>query len=263
MNPRLVRTAVRYLIRSVKVRIGAGPNQGLRWSLASAGRGYRTGTFETNRVLTIASLIQPGDCFWDIGAHKGYVTLVAAPRVGSKGKVYAFEPAQANLWFLRKHLQWNGLEHVRVTPAAISSYDGASRFGGGSSLAYRLGVGSEQVTVRSIQSLLDAGECEPPTFLKIDVEGAEADTLAGAGPYLENPNMLVLVSVHSQELYAVCTSMLRERGYRVIGSGQVPLAEANGWVGPTSPDGRGDPDILAIGPARTVAAEHLDRFVMQ
>src|SRR5688572_4841682 len=148
-----VRDLLRRILRHVRVRIPEGPNQGLQWSLATAGRGYGKGTFERSRVQTIASLIRPGDCFWDIGAHKGYVTLLAARRVGKHGRVYAFEPASANLWYLRRHLRWNGGENVTVVPVAVANFDGLSRFGGGSSLALQLGKGQEWVTVRSVRSL--------------------------------------------------------------------------------------------------------------
>jgi FkbM family methyltransferase len=244
----------------MKVHIRSGPNQGLNWSLASAGRGYRSGTFELARVRTIAALIQPGDCFWDIGAHKGYVTLVASQYVGPTGKVFAFEPSEANLWFLHRHVEWNRLSNVRVTPAAISNFDGTASFGGGSSLAYRLGQGRERVVVRSVRSLLDARECEPPTFLKIDVEGAEADILEGADPYLDDPRLLILVSVHSGELYRGCSEILRARGFQVVPSAQALAAKSHGWVGVSSPDGRGDPDILAVGPGRCINAEQLIGF---
>jgi FkbM family methyltransferase len=258
----IARDLLRSIFRNARVRIPEGPNQGLQWSLATAGRGYGAGTFEPSRVQTIAALIRPGDCFWDIGAHKGYVTLIAARRVGEHGRVYAFEPAKANLWYLRSHLRWNGVENVTVVPAAASRVDDRSRFGGGSSLALQLGKGKEWVRVRSVRSLIDSGECEPPTFLKIDAEGAEAEILTGAGRYLERPDLALLVSMHSWDLYSACTAILKERGYRIIESGQIAASRATGGGRFTSPDGRGDPDVLAIGPERSIAEEELESFIL-
>jgi FkbM family methyltransferase len=209
----------------------------------------------------IASLIRPGDCFWDIGAHKGYITLIAARRVGKRGRVYAVEPANANLWYLRRHLRWNGVENVTVVPVAVSNFDGLSRFGGGSSLAFKLGKGKDLVPVRSVRSLIESGDCEPPTFLKIDTEGAEADILAGAGRYLENRRLMILISVHSPDLYAACSNLLRDRGFRVIESGPLVAACRAAWQQPFSRDGRSDPDLLAIGSECLITEQDLEWFV--
>lgn len=261
--PERLRDIARYCIRGLRRRIPEGPNQGLVWSLASSGRGYGSGTFEPARAATIADLIRPGDCFWDIGAHKGYITLIAARRVGERGRVYAFEPSQDNLWFLRKHLDWNRLRNVNVVAAALSSYDGRAPFGGGSSLALKLGAGRESVAVRAIQSLLERDDYQPPTFLKIDVEGAEADVLAGAGPCLQRPDLALLVSVHSRQQYDLCATLLERQGYALVRSGTLSRALASDWDGTAFPDGRADPDLLALGPARQLGQAALARFVAE
>jgi FkbM family methyltransferase len=258
--PRQVSELARYCIGGLRRRIPEGPNQGLVWSVVSSGRGYGRGTFEPARAETIASLIQAGDCFWDIGAHKGYVALIAARRVGEAGRVYAFEPSRSNLWFLRKHLEWNRADNVQVVAAALSSYDGVAHFGGGSSLALKLGVGCESVVVRAIQSLLVGRECQPPTFLKIDVEGAEADVLMGAASCLEQPDLALLVSIHSRQQYDRCAALLDQHGYRLINSGALSRALSSDWHDSAFSDGRGDPDLLALRPSRQVARAVLDRF---
>jgi FkbM family methyltransferase len=259
--PGRVRELACYFIRGLRTRIPHGPNEGLIWSVASSGRGYGSGSFEPTRAETIAGLIQSGECFWDIGAHKGYVTLIAARRVGEQGRVYAFEPSRGNLWFLRKHLEWNRVANVEVVAAALSSFDGQGRLGGGSSLALSLGERGEAVTVRAIGSLLERGECQPPTFLKIDVEGAEAEVLKGAGSALQRSDLALLVSVHSRSQYEACAAILAERGYRLILSGALSRALTMGWSGSVLPDGRADPDLLALGPLRTFQEATLRAFV--
>ena len=97
------------MLRHIPLRIRSGPNRGLKWSLASSGRGYRTGRFESGRIQALRSLVSHGDRVWDIGAHKGYVSMALSRSVGEEGSVTAFEPSQENLWFLRKHIEWNAL----------------------------------------------------------------------------------------------------------------------------------------------------------
>ena len=249
MGNRLARLA-----GGISTRVKGGPNEGLRWSIASIGRGYGDGTFEMRRLLTLAGLIRDGECVWDIGAHKGYVSLLAARRVGEKGCVYSFEPSQENLWFLGKHLEWNGIRNVTVTPTAVGDFDGESSFGGGSSLSLSLGGGDSIVKVRTIASLIESDGYRPPTLLKIDVEGAEAKVLEGAGKHLFAPDRVIMAAMHSRENHERCTQILRDAGYRLVESGETAEIRARNWTG------RGDPDILAIGPEREVSDEALEIF---
>jgi hypothetical protein len=92
----------------VPVRVRSGINRGRKWSLAAQGRGYGSGAFGRDRLDALAAVTRPGDCFWDVGAHKGFVTLVASRLVGASGHVVAIEPAAVNLGFLRRHVAWNG-----------------------------------------------------------------------------------------------------------------------------------------------------------
>lgn len=232
------------VIGNVPMRIRGGPNQGMRWSAVSAGRGAVAGTFEQERIAAITGLLHQGDCVWDIGAHKGYVTLAASPRVGPAGHVYSFEPAPPNLRFLERHVAWNHLDNVEIKPYAVSAADGKARFGGrGSSITFKLGQGEFDVEVRSIASLVDEG-LRPPTVIKIDVEGNESEVLRGAASVLRS-NALVFVAIHSFAQYIACTALLSESGFRVVPSRAVKRIvsrEPVVW--------EADPDILAIGPDR-------------
>ena len=156
--PHSVRRTGAAVIGRIPMRIRRGPNEGMRWSIASAGRGALSGTFERERVAAITSMIRPGDCVWDIGAHKGYITLAAARRAGPTGRVYAIEPGPPNLEYLRRHIEWNDVSNVEIVPVAVSGEDGTSIFGGpGSSTTHRLGRGDYTVEVRSVASLLEEG----------------------------------------------------------------------------------------------------------
>ncbi len=234
-----------------------GPNQGLKWSLVNLRKGYLNGTFERARIELIATLIRPDDCFWDIGAHRGYVSMLAARAVEPERTVYAFEPARRNLAILRMNMQINRLHNVQVTPVALSEFNGLSSFGGSGSVSLRLGGGPERVQVRTIDSLLHSGEYEEPTFLKIDVEGAEASVLRGAEKALDRSDMLVLVSIHSPDQYAACLRLLTDRGYCLEESPALRRAVENRWAGAPPPD----PDLLAFRPGRKLSEGARQRFL--
>lgn len=245
--PYAVRRLASRVIDSIPVRIQGGPNAGMRWSLASSGRGYRRGSFEKKRVDTFTALLATGDVVWDIGAHKGYLSLAASRRVGNAGRVVSFEPSSGNRALLERHVAWNDARNVRVLPVAVSDRDGEALFGGpGSTITFRIGVGDETVPTRTIRTLIEQDGLPPPTVLKIDAEGAEADILRGAGEHL-TPGMLVFISVHSRELYHACEAALTARGFRVFAS----VAAAERLRDPAASWG-GDKELLAVGPARTL-----------
>jgi FkbM family methyltransferase len=235
----------------VRVRIRSGPNCGMLWSLAALGRGYGSGRFGRDRIEALACVIQGGDSFWDVGAHKGFISLAAARLVGPSGMVVAIEPASANLRFLERHLVWNGVRNVRVVPAAASDRNGIASFGGrGSSVAFRLGDGPESTPVRTIELLAVELGLGRPTILKIDVEGEEAAVLRGANRLLGTDQAL-LISTHSRELYEECRALLQPIGFRIYDSWEIARHRRDDtpWTS--------DHDLLAVGRDRHVDATRI------
>jgi FkbM family methyltransferase len=226
-----------------------GPNRGRKWSLAVSGRGTLVGRYEAERFSAIESLVRPEEVFWDIGAHYGYATLVAARAIDSRGSVISFEPSTANRWYLRRHLLWNEEAQVRVIACAVADSDRTDVFGGAhASVSFRLGHEGETVEVRCISSLVDSG-VPFPTFLKIDVERAELLVLEGARSAFADAQRrdalpTMLVSVHDEHLFRSCVDLMKALDYTVLGSWRITdfLGGRSGW--------RKDPDLLAIPPHR-------------
>ena len=250
--PRAVRALGQSVLGGVPVPIRSGYNRGLRWSLAALGRGYGSGTFGRDRLEALEAVVRQGDTFWDLGAHKGFVTLAAARMVGPSGRVVAVEPASVNLRFLRRHLEWNGVVNARVVTAALSDRNGVSSFGGGgSSVAFHLGEGDETVPVKTLDQLAAELDVPRPGVLKLDVEGEEAAVLRGAGRLLGG-DQAVLASTHSRALYEECRALLEERGFRVLDSWEI-AARRSAPMRPWS----SDHDLLAIGSGRRVDEQRL------
>ncbi len=248
--PLFIRHAVSLPIRQIPVRIRSGPNRGRRWSIAASGQGIRAGQYEQERFDALAALIQPQDVLWDVGANHGYASLVASGLISAlSGGVHAFEPAEYNRWYLRRHLSWNAAAHVVVQPFALADYVGTSTFGGrGSSAGFALGKGKEEVRVTTVSRLVADG-MRAPSFLKADIEGAELLMLKGAVDFLTTATAvgtlpLMLISVHSPTLFRDCRELLLSFGYAVHASHT--LDASTGWDT--------DPDLLAIPPGRDVSA---------
>lgn len=239
--PRFLRRWLDPLTERIPVPVSAGVNRGRWWSLVSAGSGYATGRRAHEQMEVLLQLISPGDIVWDVGAHHGGVTLLAAARVQPDGWVYAFEPGRQNLRVLRRHIRWNRLDNVSVQECALASYTGTARFGGGgTSKTHSLGSGEEEVAVCSGETLVRSGAVRAPTFVKIDVEGSEGDVLEGALPILSQA--VILVAIHSATADQQCTRLLEANGFELFPSRALTLNRArhSGW--------RGDPDLLCIGP---------------
>ena len=232
-------------IRNIPVRVRAGPNRGRAWSLAVSGRGTIAGRYESGRFEALASLVRPDEVFWDIGAHHGYATLIAARQIRSPGCIVSFEPSSTNRWYLNRHLEWNGEVNVQVMDCAVADSDRQDAFGGpGGSVSFHLGHEGESVEVRSITSLVQSRQLFP-TFLKIDVEGAEGLVLEGATQFLSdamkrNALPTMLVSVHDERRHRRCLEFLKALGYRVLGSNRLSdfVRRGEEWAG--------DPDLLAV-----------------
>lgn len=227
------------LLAPIKVRIKSGPNSGCYWSLPASGR-HRSGEFEKERIELLKSLLSPGDCFWDMGAHHGYVSVMGSNEVGDRGEVLAFEPSAYNYSYLRRHLQWNRCENVSTFQLAVADVSENVQFGGsGSSHAFSIGGGEEKVEAVAFQELL-ASDLSTPDVIKIDVEGAETRILASSADAIPGDSRL-LIALHSDDAFDLCTTTLSharfdvwvsERAKKLYGSGQ--------WTD--------DPNILAVGP---------------
>jgi len=140
----------------------------------------------------ISRWIKSDAIVWDVGANLGLFALPAALKA-TRGKVYAFEPdveLSANL--LRTvRLPQNRSLNLSVICLAVSDVDGTSNFqisrfsramnkleAVGKWHDYQVSVlETRTVATMSIDTLQKS--LPPPSIIKIDVEGAEMQVLAG------------------------------------------------------------------------------------
>ncbi|MHC4938487.1 MAG: FkbM family methyltransferase [Planctomycetota bacterium] len=222
----------RSIAAPIRIPIRDGPAAGMKFSLASRTRFLR-GSYERRMAEFVATQIRPGDVFWDVGAHFGYYTLVAA---NAGARVHAFEPDPDNRKFLERHVRWNRLD-ARVHAVALGENDGTATFGGGRGSGGRsIGGGSLEVEVRRADALVESGAVERPDFVKIDVQGAEESVLRGARAVLSAAPIGAVMATHGRKIRSNCVAMLAELGYEVRSSVQHNVIVAFG-------PGRPMPDI--------------------
>jgi FkbM family methyltransferase len=178
----------------VVVRSGRGAGLRLRID-PQVEKYYWTGQHETAVQDALSGWLRPGGVVWDVGAHIGFMSLIAQRAVGSAGTVVAFEPIPENAERLRGHIAANRAA-VRVVEAGVAREVGEAVMykHGGSTLQWSLEPlpGSERLTVPI--TTLDAALANHPVpdVVKIDAEGAEADILAGATQLLEHGPVIIV-----------------------------------------------------------------------
>ncbi len=177
--------------------------------------------------------------FIDAGANHGYWSVrVSSAEFGSKHAV-AIEADNANFRRLLRNRQLNGDRFLAVE-AALSDRTGAPATLHGTIHAgrhLRFGAtgerGSTGIAVRTaaLDDLLPAqpeAECGP-VVLKLDVEGQEAQVLAGAARLLER-DVLIVYEDHGRDVLHAVTGYIRaELGFRVgqlLDSGAIRPLEA-------------------------------------
>ena len=180
----------------------------------------------TEETILLKRLLEPGDTCVDVGAHIGYVALVAA-KYGRR--VLAVEPGPTTYRRLQRNLTLNPRLASKVVslPMALADHAGtmtlldSERQPNRASLAYRpLDAREVQVEVRTLDQVV-AEHRDRVSFLKIDVEGAELDVLRGGEATLRQQRPLVLCELN-EDLQAAFGRTCRD----IIG-----FFEALGYVG--------------------------------
>lgn len=222
----------------LRVPIRSGPLRG-QWIGLFCGMRFIRGRYDRSAVQQFVRLIPRDATVYDIGAHVGYLTMLAAQQVGPQGTVVAIEPLALNLKYLRAHLRANRIANVNVLAACVAETAGFADFDHGKGTGRgRLGtLGHGAMKVVSLDDEIDSGRIPPPHFIKMDVEGAELLALRGALRCLALHRPTVLLSVHSTRLRDDCGALLRTLDYR-IESGSKPgemLAYGDAPVATTPP----------------------------
>lgn len=190
-----------------RLRVRFAPNEGTRvgsigsvrfeydFQLDPSMRVMYVGAYEHGVTGLMRKLLRSGDTFVDVGANVGYMSCVAAQRVGPSGRVLSFEPMPDHHQRLRKCIelnpgyQWEAFQH------AIGDGEGEAKL-----VASHRNIGwntivpgqipddqvrsTISVRVRALDACLGEARVERVRLLKIDTEGYEGFVLAGLREHL-------------------------------------------------------------------------------
>jgi FkbM family methyltransferase len=193
---------------------------------------YVVRDYERETRQLFEAVVRPGMTVVDVGAHIGYITLLAAVRVGSTGRVYAFEPDPLNFELLCRNVRENALDGI-VTPVqnAVTYHTGKVTVYRGrtgtnfNSILHSSSAGTETVEAHSdsLDSFFEARDWPVVHVLKMDIEGAETEALRGAAQLIgRNPQLKLIVEFNPvcQRVAGVTASdflrLLRDLGFRSV-----------------------------------------------
>jgi FkbM family methyltransferase len=163
----------------------------------------RYGEWDELELRILAQLLRPEDVVLDVGANIGTHTVFFARTVGEGGFVFSFEPQRLLFQTLCANVALNELLNVKCFEAAVGRGEGTlellmldprkeNNFGGSPAES---AAGGETVQLVSLDSF-GFPDCR---LIKIDVEGAELDVLAGAARTIERSRPFLLVENNREE----------------------------------------------------------------
>lgn len=168
-------------------------------------------------------LLRKGDHVVDIGAHCGLFTLHAASLVGALGNVDAVEPQPVLVQMLRESALRNELRQIRLFETALGSRSEvatlsipASNSGAASLIRRRDGDTRLPVVVQRSGDFLEKLTNGKIRFLKMDVEGYEAEVIRGALNFFlhRQPDVVFFEAQYNREYENnAAVSLLTECGY--------------------------------------------------
>jgi FkbM family methyltransferase len=157
------------------------------------------GQEESEDLLVLRRLLQPGQTFVDCGANIGLWSLVAAKAVQPTGKVLAFEPNPLIHVRLMQNVERNELTRTVVAfQACCGSQSGTLRFRcEREHNVSRVALEGENGVLLPVVTLDSTIQDAAVHGLKIDVEGHELAVLHGAKRLLERTKPWICVEFNS------------------------------------------------------------------
>ncbi len=141
----------------------------------------------------------PGDVVLDCGAYTGNTSVYFSRKAGAGGRVFGFEPAGKSFLQLKENV--STFANITAVNSALGAECGRARFSAEDDFAAKLKAsGGVEVSVTTIDAFCRAQDLQRVDFIKMDVEGAEADALWGAaGIIARNRPKMALSIYHKPE----------------------------------------------------------------
>jgi FkbM family methyltransferase len=216
--------------------VRVGPLKGMTIEARDGARpAYFLGTYERHVVQALRDTVRPGSIAYDVGAHIGYMSMTLSRLVGPSGRVFSFEADPASIAVLERNIARNRLANVTVINSCVSNSTGTLRF---ATFPQYSSVGrihdaqtpddARVIEVNAVSLdafVFDLGH-PAPDVIKVDVEGAEAQVIAGGRTVLAQKRPAVIAEVRGGDIGDAIFAAMREIGYswRTLTGGTMDMA---------------------------------------
>jgi FkbM family methyltransferase len=168
---------------------------------------WKFSALENFETTVLKDIIKDGMAVLDIGANIGYYTLKLAKLVGTKGKVYAFEPDPNNYSLLVKNLKTNNYENVIAMPKAVSDKTGKLKLficeeHKGDHRIFDSHDGRKSIEIETVALDDFFFQNEKIDFIKMDIQGAEYLAFMGMEDLIQRNQSLIIITEFSPSLLA-------------------------------------------------------------
>lgn len=131
-----------------------------------------------------------GPVFVDVGGFDGFTTKEFIRHAPNYTAVHVFEPEEGNQNACKAALE--GIANITLHPYGAGAEDLVLRFLSSGSASAISEDGELEIQIRRIDDLV----CEAPTFIKMDIEGAELDALEGARRVISDHHPALAICVY-------------------------------------------------------------------
>jgi len=175
-------------------------------------------------LAALQGLVHDGDVAYDVGANVGLFSTTLKRLVGANGWLYAFEPNPVCISFLHANLARTGAERFTILPVAVSDQRGECSFTVNYATSFVGATADSPATVRkpghtikvdadALDGIIAEWHLRPPTFIKMDIEGAEQVAIAGMTNTIASCRPTLLIELHGRAPAQRVLSRCDEHGY--------------------------------------------------
>ncbi len=172
-----------------------------------------------DEIRFLRETIPSGKNVIDIGANYGTYTMTLARKVGSSGKVLAFEPTASTAACLRQSIELNHASNVELIQAGLSNRSGSATFytsknGELNSLSPSPGMKQETIRLTTLDETMEKYGWPEIDFIKLDAENEEIRIIEGGVRTLSQNDPLVMFELKSPEgIHYELINAFEQRGY--------------------------------------------------
>jgi FkbM family methyltransferase len=178
-----------------------GTKLAVRRGMTGATGNIYCGLHEFPDMAFVLHALRANDLFLDIGANVGSYTILASGVCAAR--TLAFEPASETVMHLRRNIEVNALEHlVEVHQIVLGRVSADATFTVGRDTLNRVALPGEELplAILPMRRLDDVPYASEATLIKLDVEGYEAEVLAGASRVLAARSVLAVETEGHDEM---------------------------------------------------------------